>query len=423
MVLLLILTLLLSAFFSGSEAAFLSLQRGKIAKLIKDKISGAEEIAKLVEHPEKLLATVLTGNNIVNTAAASIGTALVISIFQNNNIPNSISVLIATVFISILLLIFSETIPKTIAVRNSEKVALMAVKALVKVSYLFFPFVWFLEKISRLTGLLFGIKDATIISEEEILALIDERQQIGEADASEAQMLERVFRFNDTKLFEVMTPRTEIIAIDQTSTLETFLVMYKNHTHSRFPIYSENIENITGTISAKDILTAVGDKYLTEKSTLIDFKRPVYFVPETKLVSELFTEMRLYGYKMAMLADEFGGLAGLITLEMLMEEIVGKVGEEGQLISNEIEILGENTFLIDGATGIEDISESIDLIIPDGEYETIAGFVLFKFGNIPSVGDSIMHSNYRFEIVEMKNVKIEQVKITKTRVIENLKQS
>ena len=423
MVLLLILTLLLSAFFSGSEAAFLSLQRGKIAKLIKDKISGAEEIAKLVEHPEKLLATVLTGNNIVNTAAASIGTALVISIFQNNNIPNSISVLIATVFISILLLIFSETIPKTIAVRNSEKVALMAVKALVKVSYLFFPFVWFLEKISRLTGLLFGIKDATIISEEEILALIDERQQIGEADASEAQMLERVFRFNDTKLFEVMTPRTEIIAIDQTSTLETFLVMYKNHTHSRFPIYSENIENITGTISAKDILTAVGDKYLTEKSTLIDFKRPVYFVPETKLVSELFTEMRLYGYKMAMLADEFGGLAGLITLEMLMEEIVGKVGEEGQLISNEIEILGENTFLIDGATRIEDISESIDLIIPDGEYETIAGFVLFKFGNIPSVGDSIMHSNYRFEIVEMKNVKIEQVKITKTRVIENLKQS
>ena len=133
--------------------------------------------------------------------------------------------------------------------------------------------------------------------------------------------------------------------------------------------------------------------------------------------------MRLYGYKMAMLADEFGGLAGLITLEMLMEEIVGKVGEEGQLISNEIEILGENTFLIDGATRIEDISESIDLIIPDGEYETIAGFVLFKFGNIPSVGDSIMHSNYRFEIVEMKNVKIEQVKITKTRVIENLKQS
>jgi len=423
MVLLLVVTLLLSAFFSGSEAAFLSLHRGRIAKLIKDKISGAEEIANLVEHPEKLLATVLTGNNIVNTAAASIGTALVISIFQNSNIPNSISVLIATVFISILLLIFSETIPKTIAVRNSEKVALMAVKALVKVAYLFFPFVWFLEKISRLTGLLFGIKDATIISEEEILALIDERQQIGEADASEAQMLERVFRFNDTKLFEVMTPRTEIIAIDQTSTLETFLVMYKNHTHSRFPIYSENIENITGTISAKDILTAVGNKYLTEKSTLIDFKRPVYFVPETKLVSELFTEMRLYGYKMAMLADEFGGLAGLITLEMLMEEIVGKVGEEGQLISNEIEALGENTFLIDGATRIEDISESIDLIIPDGEYETIAGFVLFKFGNIPSVGDSIMHNNYRFEIVEMKNVRIEQVKITKTRVIKNLKQS
>ena len=423
MALLLVVTLLLSAFFSGSEAAFLSLHRGRIAKLIKDKISGAEEIAKLVEHPEKLLATVLTGNNIVNTAAASIGTALVISIFQNSNIPNSISVLIATIFISILLLIFSETIPKTIAVRNSEKVALMAVKALVKVAYLFFPFVWFLEKISRLTGLLFGIKDATIISEEEILALIDERQQIGEADASEAQMLERVFRFNDTKLFEVMTPRTEIIAIDQTSTLETFLVMYKNHTHSRFPIYSGNIENITGTISAKDILTAVGDKYLTEKSTLIDFKRPVYFVPETKLVSELFTEMRLYGYKMAMLADEFGGLAGLITLEMLMEEIVGKVGEEGQLISNEIEILGENTFLIDGATRIEDISESIDLIIPDGEYETIAGFVLFKFGNIPSVGDSIMHNNYRFEIVEMKNVRIEQVKITKTTVIKNLKQS
>ena len=282
MVILLVVSLLLSAFFSGSEAAFLSLQRGRLAKLIKDKISGAEEIARLLEHPEKLLATVLTGNNIVNTAAASIGTALVISIFQQSDIPNSISVLIATVLISILLLIFSETIPKTIAVRNSEKVALLAVKALKKVSYLFFPFVWFLEKISKITGRLFGIKDASIISEEEILALIDERQQIGEADASEAQMLERVFKFNDTKLFEVMTPRTEIIAIDQTSTLETFLAIYKNHTHSRFPIYLGDIENITGTISAKDILTGLSEKTITDKSTVVDFQRPAYFVPETK---------------------------------------------------------------------------------------------------------------------------------------------
>ena len=421
MVILLIVSLLLSAFFSGSEAAFLSLQRGRLAKLIKDKIRGAEEIAKLLEHPEKLLATVLTGNNIVNTAAASIGTALVISIFKNNDIPNSISVLIATIIVSVLLLIFSETIPKTIAVRNSEKVALLAVKALKKVSYLFFPFVWFLEKISKITGRLFGIKDASIISEEEILALIDERQQIGEADAGEAQMLERVFKFNDTKLFEVMTPRTEIVAIDQTSSLASFLEIYKNHTHSRFPIYLGDIENITGTISAKDILTGLSEKTITETSTVADFQRHAYFVPETKLVSELFTEMRLYGYKIALLADEFGGLAGLITLEMLMEEIVGKVGEEGQLIANEIEELGENTFLLDGATRIEDISETINLSIPDGDYETIAGFVLYNLGNIPSVGDSFMHENYRFEITEMKNVRIEQIKITKTRVIKNLK--
>ena len=154
---------------------------------------------------------------------------------------------------------------------------------------------------------------------------------------------------------------------------------------------------------------------------MVDFQRPAYFVPETKLVSDLFTEMRLYGYKIALLADEFGGLAGLITLEMLMEEIVGKVGEEGQLISNEIEELGGNTFLIDGATRIEDISETIDLTIPDGDYETIAGFVLYNLGNIPSVGDSFMYENYRFEITEMKNVRIEQIKITKTRVIKNLK--
>lgn len=405
---LLLVALLLSAFFSGSEAAFLSIQRGKLAYLTKSGVKGADKVAQIAGHPEKLLPTVLTGNNLVNTAAAVLGTTIALSYLEP-----TVAIIVATAGVTILLVIFSEIIPKTVAAKNSERFAIIVVGPLLLAQTLLLPAVWVLERLSRSVGRLFGVSDAVMVAEGEIRALIDTGREVGAVEASEARLLENVFRFGDRQIREVMTPRTEIIAIEKGATLESFLNVYQEHSHTRFPIFDGTMDDVIGTLSVKDVVRAMTAGEIGPEDDVTHVLREAYFVPETKLVGQLFHELRQSGYQVVMVADEFGGLAGLVTLKQMVEEIVGRVSDEGVPESEEYQAIDANTFQADAGMRVEEANAQLDLDIPDGEYETLAGFLLTRFGHIPGEGEFVHHNGFQLQILEMKGVRIEQVRVTR----------
>lgn len=405
---LLVLALLASAFFSGTEAAFLSVQRGKLAHLVQTGVKGAEKASRLAGNPEKLLPTVLTGNNLVNTAAAALGTALAVTYMSPG-----IAIIVSTAGVTVLLLVFSETIPKTVAAKNAERFAISAVRPLQFAESLLFPVVWVLEKLIRTVGRLFGVSGLAMVAGEEIRALISASSKAGEVEPEEALMLEKVFRFGDRQLREVMTPRTEIIALEKGATLQEFMSVYSQHSHTRFPVFEGNMDNILGTISVKDVLQAMAKGETSSDNDVTHLLRDAYFVPETKNAADLFQELRQSGYQLVMVADEFGGVAGLVTLKQLVEEVVGRVGEEGSIEDEEFLAIDANTYQVDGGMRVDEANERMNVGIPDGGYETVAGFMLSRLGHIPAESEQIHYNGFLLEVVEMQGVKIEQIKVTR----------
>ena len=408
---LLIVCLLLSAFFSGSETAFISLQRIRIEHLVDTKVKGAKLVARMVERPEKLLSTILLGNNFVNTAAAALATALAIKFWPEQGI------LIATIAVTILLLIFCETTPKTIATRHAEGLALFFARPIEALSWLLTPFVVALSWIASGFSKLFGGAPVprSLASEEEIRTMISVGHKEGTVEEEEAEMLHKVFEFGNRPVREVMVPRTEVVWVTKGTKLADFLSLYAQSPLSRFPVYEDNMDNVIGILSVKDIVMAQAKGTFSEESLVDDLIRPAYFAPETKRVSELFAEMRDRNYRMTVVVDEFGGTAGIVSLSGLMEEIVGPVGDELAAIEKEYEPIDEYTFQIDGGMRVEEANEEMKLNIPEGDYETVAGFVLDLLGHIPKRGEQLKYKNFKMVITEMRGMKIEKIRLTKER--------
>lgn len=408
---LLIVCLFLSAFFSGSETAFISLQRIRVQHLVDTKVRGAKRVAKLMEQPEKFLSTVLLGNNLVNTAAAALATFLAIRLWGAQW-----GVLIATVVITVLLLIFCETTPKTIATRHAEKLSLAFIGPIEALSWLFTPFVFVLSWIASGFARIFGGKTMphSLASEEEIRTMISVGHKEGTVEEEEAEMLHNVFEFGNRPVREVMVPRTEVIWVTKGTKMADFLKLYAQSPLSRFPVYEDNMDNVIGILSVKDIVMAQAKGGLEGKDVIDDLIRPAYFAPETKRVSELFTEMRDKNYRMTVVVDEFGGTAGVVSLSRLMEEIVGPVGDELASIEKEYESIDEYTFQVDGGMRVEEANEEMGLGLPEGDdYETVAGFVLDLLGHIPREGERLKYKKLKIVITEMRGMKIEKIRLTK----------
>ena len=400
------LTVLLSAFFAGSEAAFLSIQRSRLAALILDKVKGAERVEKLASNPEKLLPTVLTGNNLVNVAAAALGTTLAGSYLS----PNwAVGVSVGAV--TVLLLLFGEILPKVIATKNAEGLALILVRPLQAAQILFIPIVWVLEIYSRMVGRIFGLSGSRLVSEREIRALIDVAEIEGGVEKGEAALLEKVFHFGDLRVGDVMTPRTEIIFVELSATLQDFLPIYARTTYTRFPVFDGDRENIVGILSVKDLLEAVAQGTIQLHDSVATALRPAHFVPETKPVDELFDELREVGQHMAITVNEHGGVAGVVTLMQLLEVIVGPVGEEGEPIEEEFVAVGQSQFDVLAAMSILEANENLDIDLPEGDYQTLAGFVLEQLGHIPQEGESFRYGEIQLEVKEMQAVKIHRVEV------------
>ena len=415
--------LALSAFFSSSESAFLSVQRTRLAHLVSEGVPGARRVAEMIGEPERLLATILLGNNVVNAATTAVITATVVAFVGGASEPAGVTpagVVIATAISTIALVLFGEIIPKTIAVRNAEKVAFLYSRPLTWTEYLLLPFVLILQWATRgLNALLGGdVSDRRSITEDEFRSLIDIGEAEGEFEPAEAEMLENVFQFGDRQVREVMTPRNEMITIQQGSTLREFLDMYSLTQHTRFPVYRNSTDNIIGIISSKDVLRRMAQTNLSYDDSVTEAIRDTYFVPETKRISELFDELRMTGNQIALVIDEFGGVSGLVTLKRLLEVVVGPVGEEGESPEEEFRAIDENTFHVEGGMSIQEANQEMDIELPHGEYETIAGFALDVLGHIPVRGEQFEHENMMFEILRMQDLRIEEVRVTKSESVE-----
>jgi len=404
-----IVCLLLSAFFSTSETAFTSLQRIRVEHLVNTKVTGAERVAKMMRRPEKLLSTILTGNNLVNTAAAALGTVLAVSVWGEWGI------LIATIGIAVILLVFCETTPKVIAARNAERLSIKLARPIEVASRIFTPAVLALSSIASRFSRLAGVKPIarSLVSEEEIRTMISVGHKEGTVEKDEAEMLHKVFEFGDRPVHEVMVPRPEVVSIEQGSTVADFLALYAESPLSRFPVYQENMDNVVGILSIKDVLMALAKGTIDNQSVIDDLIRPSYFTPETKRINQLFTEMRDKNYRMAVIVDEYGGTAGIVSLSRLVEEIVGQVGDELAAIEKEYEAINEYTFQIDGSMNIEEANEEMGLELPEGDYETVAGFILDLLGHIPKRGEQIRYKGLKIVITKMRELKIEEVLLTK----------
>lgn len=409
---LLALCLVISAFFSSSETAYIAFPRTRLVHLVNIGHQRAMLVSRMVNRPERLLATVLLGNNLANTAAAVLGTALTISILGNS----TVAVLIATLGVTTLLLVFSETLPKTVAWNRSEGVAFAFARPLAAVAWAMTPVTWGLQGLATSFTKLFGITGPpSQVSEQEIRSMIAVGAETGEVEPSEAALLEKVFRFGDQQVMDVMTPRPEIVWVEQGTTLEQFLAIFAQHRHSLFPVSDESAENITGVLSVKDVLLGLGEGKLRAEDSVTDVLRTAYFVPETKPVSETYEEMQRGGHGMVLSVDEFGGIAGLATLEQLLEVIVGEVDEEGVSPGGPYIAVDQDTFLLDAGVGIAEINAQLELNLPEGQYQTVAGFVLDRLGRIPQVGDRVEFQDLRLTVTVMEGVKIAEVEVRRTR--------
>jgi len=410
-VILFFLSLGCAAFFCSAETAFIGMQKLRLQHLIQSGHPAAKRVAKIVEQPEKFLATVLLGINFFETAVATLGTIIAVSLIRNENW----AVAIATIVITIVTLVFAELIPKSLAVRYGERLALRYVRPLEIISTILYPLVYILNHIGITFTKLVGEGEIPkpTISEEEFHTAITIGEAEGVMEGNEAEMLHKVFEFTDRPVSKIMVPRTEIAWVEQGTKLSDFLNLYTQGRYSRFPVYKDNTDNVVGMLHAKDVLLKLTDESDSRDNVIDDLMRPAYFVPEGKRLGELLAEMRDGGHNAAVVVDEFGGIAGMVTLGQLTEEIVGDIHDELTGKEKDFIVTGDSTFQLDGGFRIEEANEELRLNLPGGDYETVAGFILSQLGRIPNQGEHFKYQNLKFVITEIRGMKIAKVIVTR----------
>ena len=405
-----LLCLALSAFFSSAEAAFISLPKLRIRYLAESGVKGARQLAKAADRPGRFLATVLLGNNLVNVAAATLGAIMAVAVFGFPWGP-----IIATVGVTALILVFGEVIPKTLAVHRAQRLSLLYINPVRIIEWCLYPFVLALDRIGL--GFIKMVaeteEDRKLVSEGEIRSVISAGEDEGVVEEDEAKMLHKVFEFTDCPVSKIMIPRMEIAWVEQGMKLSDFLAIYVQAPYSRFPVYKDNTDNVVGILFAKDVLMKLTDNCASEEIVIDDLIRPAHFVPESKHLGELLTEMRDGGYHVVIVVDEFGGIAGMVTLRQLTEEIVGDMRHELIKEDKDFVVTGDNAFQLDGGFRVEEANDELGLGLPLGDYETVAGFILSRLGRIPRQGEQLKYRNLKFVITEMRGVKIEKVMVTR----------
>lgn len=386
--------------------ALIGINHAKVRQLLDLKKKGSIALEKIKENTDHLLITILIGNNLVNIAAASIATALAVEIYGD------IGIGIATGLVTILMLIFGEIGPKTYAARHPEKVALFAAKKILFLSYILTPVILIYDgfkKLFRIEGN-FG---HPIVTEEEIKQWIDAGEESGTIEEEEHQMLHRVFRFTDTYAREAMTPRGDVVMISEESSLEDAINIFNDTGFSRLPVYHEQMDNIIGTLNVKDAFAAVYNKKTDTR--VPDLLHDAHFVPESKKIDELLNELQMKKNHLAIVIDEYGTYVGIITIEDILEELVGDILDEFDVEEPEIQKIDDGVYLIDAGAWVDRINEELDISLPiDESYETIGGLLIDRLGHIPKRGEVIRieELGVGMRVMKMRGRRIIDVKLS-----------
>lgn len=405
-IIILVALLSFSAFFSASETAMMSLSKIRLRHMVDEKVANASLVSKLLEKPSRLLASVLVANNLVNTAASSILTALVAK-----HVAGGTGILIATVGMTILILIFGEITPKNIASNNSEGVALRLAKPLSLMVTIIAPIANFIMLVINGALRLFGVKVNTaqpFITQDELKTMVTVSHEEGVLEGGEKKMIDNVFEFGDAQAKDAMTPRTDMVSIEDDYTYEQVVEAFRTDQFSRMPVYRETPDDIIGVLYVKDLLLGGVSK---ENFNLEEIMREPYYTYEFKRIGDLFEDMRNKQIPIAIVLDEYGGTAGIITMEDLVEEIVGDIADEYDIQETEIEVIKEDEYIVDGGTRIDLVNEMIGTRIESEDFDSIGGFILGELGGLPEVGEVIEVDGVTFKVEEVDKNRIEELRI------------
>ena len=400
----------LSAVFAAAETSLTSISKLRIKHLVSIGARGATMIEKVMIPQGRFLAAILLMNDLLNIAAASSATVVAVNMFGD-----ALGAIIATIGATTFVLIVGDVIPKTYAQHNAEKVALFLAAVVQLVIWVFYPFVWILNKIGLGVTRMIADEKAVrkLVDEDELHTAINVGEAEGVWEEDEAEMLHNALEFVDRPVREVMTPRTDITWIENGITLKQFLIIYRDHPYSRFPVYEVTTDNVIGILNIQEVLLAQAADSISLEDPITKLIRPAFFVPASKHLGELFSEMKETNNGIAIIVDEYGGIAGIITQRQMTEEIVGSLGDELADTEADIVTINANTFEIDSGIRIEDANDELELDLPSGGYETIAGFVMAHLGRIPKQGEQLRYKNLTFYIMEMRGLRIEKIRITK----------
>ncbi len=424
-IIVLIILIFLNAFFAASEIAFISLNDAKVSKQAKSGDKKAKQVLKMLENPSRFLATIQIGITLagfLSSAFASDAFASRLAPILNDLIPaisiavwQSISIIIITIILSFFTLVFGELVPKRLAMKNHEKIAFATIGIIRAIYILTIPFVKLLTVCTNLVSKLFGVseKDEEVVTEEEIKMMIDEGEEKGSIEQNERELINNVFEFNDITVSEIMTHRTDIFALNIDMNVSELIEELEEYTYSRIPVYEDTIDEIKGILYLKDLLKYVKTKRNIKLKSII---RPAYFVARSKPIDELFKELQKNNNQMAIVLDEYGGTAGLITMEDILEELVGDIFDEYDEIEKEYEKIDENTYLVSGSININDLSKIIEVEIEEGDYDTLSGYLQEKLGRIPNDEEKpiIETDKVIYKIDEYEDKRIVKVKVCKT---------
>lgn len=406
------LCLALSAFFSSAETAFFSLTQSVIAELKQAKDVRSKRVARLLEQPKELLITILSGNALVNVAMAVIAAFLALRICQITGFPQSVALTIEVLLITGVILILGEITPKIVALKHAQAWALWTAFPIDLIRRILFPLTKFLHVLSGGVSRAFGVERRRLsISEYEIKTLVEVSEEHGALEEDEMEMIQGIFEISETTVKEIMVPRVDIACLPITANAQDVIRLVKEKGHSRIPIYNENLDTIAGVIHVKDLLPYLdnGD-YQVELAHVI---REIIFVPEGKKIDDLLRQFQQDKAHMAVVVDEYGGTAGLVTLEDVLEEIVGEIQDEYDRESPLSKWVDDNTLIADARINIGELNDILgEDIIPETEdYETLGGFIFSQTGDLPRPKESLDYSDLHFVIEELSGKRIGKIRI------------
>ncbi len=402
----------LAGFFAASETAMLFVNKARLHQLAEAGNARAEAALRLALERNRLHSTLLLIENFFIVFAVALCSLISLRLFSQA----SAAIAVTAALMSIVVVLFAKLAPKGITSRNPDRLALAVAYPMLVLMKLISP----VARIVAATADLFagpaapkGLSCTAVVTEEDIKAMINLGEEEGALKEEEKELLHKVFEFGDTVASEAMRPRTEIVSAPTTATIHQILTLVSEFGYSRYPVIDKTVDTVVGILYVKDILVAMSSGEIKREDGIQRFVRSAYFIPENKRVSELLSEMQREKFQIAIVIDEYGGTAGLVTLEDLIEEIVGSIHDELDTAEKDVEIVDEKNFVVSGQSALDEVNELLDVHLQSKDFNTLGGFVFGLFGRMPKVGEQLKYKSLKFEILDLEGRKIEKVKITK----------